>query len=157
MSPRNWYEFSITHNQHAQTLLPNLRKFIHTKYIHEENTAKREKYGKLCNIAKYPLYFKPYEEDFSAKIKLTFDPKKDNANFLQPSTFIQRKFGGSHFPVHMSTDEDTERRLTSQHAILPNIHDNGGLEIDTIPQDLPYGLYHINEAGKMVSVTNKLN
>ena len=154
MSPQDWFEFVLTHDQHAQSLLPDLRKFIHTKYIHAENTMKRDTYGKLCNIAEYPLTYRPYEEDFSAKRKLTFDPEKDKANFLQPSTFIQRKFGGSHFPVYMSREEYTKLCLTSQHVILPNIHDNGGLEIDTIPHNPPHILYRINEVGKMVEVTN---
>ena len=152
MSPQDWFEFVITHDQHAHSLLPDLRKFIHTKYIHAENTKKRDTYGTLCNIAEYPLTYRPYEKDFSAKRKLTFDPEKDKANFLQPSTFIQRKFGGSHFPVYMSTEEYTKRCLTSQHVILPNIHDNGGLEIDTIPHNPPHNLYRINEVGKMVLV-----
>ena len=126
------------------------------KYIHEENTDKREKYERLCNIAEYPLSYKPYEEDFSAKRKLTFDPRRpeDQANCNKPKTFINRKFGGSTFPVFMSSEEYSQKCLTSQHVILPNINDTGGLEIDTIPHNPPYGLYRINEAGKMVSVRN---
>ena len=52
----------------------------------------------------------------------------------------------------MSTEEYTRRCLTSEHAIFPNINDNGGIEIDTIPQDPPYGLYRKNEIGQMVLV-----
>ena len=155
MSPRDWYEFMLMHDQHTQSLLPDLRKFLHTKYIHEENTSKRDKYGQLCNIVEYPLTFRPYEEDFAAKRKLTFDPTQsiDQANYNKPKTFINREFAGSTFPVYMSSEEYTDRCLTSHHVLLPNIDDNGALEIDTIPQDPPpYGLYRINEVGQMVVV-----
>ena len=154
MSPRDWYEFMLMHNQHTQSLLPDLRKFLHTKYIHEENTYKRDKYGQLCNIVEYPLTFRPYEEDFAAKRKLTFDPVQsiDQANCNKPNSFINREFAGSTFPVYMSKEEYNDRCLSSHHAVLPNIHNNGGIEIDTIPQDPPYGLYRINEIGQMVEV-----
>ena len=154
MSPRDWYEFMLTHNQHKQPLLADLRKYLHTKYIHEENTHRRDDYGQLCNIVEYPLCFRPYEEDFSAKRKLTFDPNSsiDQPNCNRPKTFINREFGGSTFPVYMSTEEYSDRCLTSHHVVLPNIHDNNGLEIDTIPQNPPYGLYRINEVGQMVPV-----
>ena len=120
MSPRDWYEFLLTHYQHAQPLLPDLRNFIHTKYIHEESTQK----GKIwTTLADYPLSY----EDFSAKRKLTFDPKRpeDQTGCHKPKTFINRNCGGSHFPVYMSAEEYTQKCHTSQHAILPSIHDNG--------------------------------
>ena len=156
MSPQDWYEFMLTHDQHTQSLLPDLRKFLHNKYIHEENTQKRDKYGKLCNIVEYPLSYRPYEGDFSARRKLTFDPKQstDQAKCNRPNTFIDREFAGSTFPVYMSKEEYTQKCLTSHHVILPNINDNGRLDINTIPNKPPYGLYRINETGKMVSVTN---
>ena len=151
MSPRDWYEILLTHNQQAQSLLPELRKFSHTTYIHEENTHIRDHYGQLCNIAEYPLTHRPYEEDFIAKRKLNFDPKspQDQANFKQPSSFIQREFGGSHFPVYMSKEQYVQACLTSKPFRLPD-----GYLTRTIPQDPPYGLYHINEDGKMVVFTN---
>ena len=154
MSPRDWYEFMLMHNQHTHSLLPDLRKFLHTKYIHEENTSKRDTYGQLCNIAEYPLTFRPYEEDFAAKRKLTFDPVQsiDQANCNRPNSFINREFAGSTFPVYMSKEEYNDKCLSSHHAVLPNIHNNEGIEIDTIPQDPPYGLYRINEIGQMVIV-----
>ena len=154
MAPRDWYEVLLRHNHQVKTLLPDLRIFIHTKYINEENTHKQNKYGQLCNIAEYPLSCRPFEEDFSAKRKLTFDPRypEERANCNKPSTFINRKFGGSTFPVYMSAEEYTQKCLTSQHYILPNKEDNGGLDIDTIPQEPPYGLYRINDAGQMVLV-----
>ena len=115
MSPQDWFEFVLTHDQHAQSLLPDLRKFIHTKYIHAENTKKRDTYGKLCSIAEYPLTYRPYEEDFSAKRKLLFDPKQstDQAQCNKPQTFIQREFGGSQFPVYMSKEEYENTCLSS--------------------------------------------
>ena len=154
MSPRDWYEFLQKHEYQAATLLPDLRKFLHSKYIHEENTRHRDKYGQLCNLAEYPLTHRPYEEDFTAKRKLTFDPKQsiDQANCNKPQTFINRKFGGSQFPAYISKEEYERDCLSSKHVFLPNIHDNGGIEIDTIPQDPPYKLYRINEVGKMVHV-----
>ena len=154
MSPRDWYEFMLMHNQHTQSLLPDLRKFLHTNYIHEENTSKRDKYGQLCNIVEYPLTFRPYEEDFAAKRKLTFDPIQsiDQANCNRPNSFINREFAGSTFPVYMSKEEYNDKCLSSHHAVLPNIHNNEGIETDTIPQDPPYGLYRINEIGHMVLV-----
>ena len=153
MSPRDWYEFLLTHNQQAQSLLPELRKFIHTKYIHEENTHKRDHYGKLCNIAEYPLSYRPYEEDFTAKRKLNFDPtlQIDQPNCNKPDTFINRPFGGSVFPAYMSTEE-YERCLSPRRAYLPSYYDNGGILIDQSPANPPYGLYRINESRKMVQV-----
>ena len=153
MSPSDWYEFMLTHDEHIH-ILADVRKFLHTKYIHEENTCKRDHYGRLCNLADYPLPFRPYEEDFSAKRRLNFDPNSsiDQAQCRQPTTFINRDFGGSTFPVYMSKEEYSDRCLTSHHAFLPNIHDNNGIEIDTIPPNPPYALYRINETGKMVQV-----
>ena len=150
MSPRDWYEFLLTHNTQAANLLPDLRKFLHTKYINEENTHNRDKYGKLCNLAEYPLTYRPYEEDFSTKRKLTFDPSSphDQPKFRQPSTFINREFSGSHFPVYMSEDEYTTKCLTPQPFRLPC-----GYLTETIPDNPPsYKLYRINEGGKMVEV-----
>ena len=152
MSPRDWYEFLLTHDHQAATLLPDLRKFLHTKYINEENTHNRDKYGRLCNLAEYPLTHRPYEEDFSAKRKLTFDPSspQDQANFKQPSSFIQREFAGSHFPVYMSKEEYVTKCLSPQPFTLPC-----GYLTETIPKDpCKYKLYRINEAGRMVDVTN---
>ena len=148
MSPRDWYEFLQTHNHQATTLLPDLRKFLHTKYINEENTKNRDKYGRLCNLAEYPLVHRPYEEDFSAKRKLTFDPKspQDQPNFTQPSSFILREFAGSHFPVYMSKDKYVQS-LKPQPFRLPC-----GYLTESIPEDPPYTLYRINEGGKMVEV-----
>ena len=90
MSPRDWYEFMLTHDQHKEPLLTDLRKFLHTKYINEENTHRRSDYGQLCNIVEYPLSFRPYEEDFTAKRKLKFDPSSpiDQPNCNKPDTFI---------------------------------------------------------------------
>ena len=150
MAPRDWYEFLLTHDHQATTLLPDLRKFLHTKYINEENTHNRDRYGRLCNLAKYPLTHRPYEEDFSAKRKLTFDPSSphDQPKFRQPSTFINREFSGSHFPVYMSQDEYTTKSLTPQPFRLPC-----GYLTETIPDNPPsYKLYRINEGGKMVEV-----
>ena len=155
MSPRDWYEFMLPHDDEHIHLLADLRKFLHTKYIYEENTFKRDHYGQLCNLAEYPLPFRPYEEDFSAKRRLNFDPNSsiDQPHFTQPSSFIQREFRGSQFPVYMSKEEYENTCLSSRHLFLPNIHDNGGIEIDTIPQDPPpYKLYRINEVGQMVLV-----
>ena len=152
MSPIDWYEFLLKHEYQAATLLPDLRKFIHSKYIHEENTSNRDKYGRLCNLAEYPLTHRPYEEDFSAKRKLTFDPSspQDQAKFRQPSSFIQREFAGSHFPVYMSKEEYVTKCLTPQPFRLPC-----GYLTETIPKDpCEYKLYQINEAGRMVEVTN---
>ena len=154
MSPRDWYEFLQKHEYQAATLLPDLRKFLHSKYIHEENTRHRDKYGQLCNLAEYPLTHRPYEEDFTAKRKLKFDPKSpiDQPNCNKPDTFINRPFGGSVFPAYTSKEEYERDCLSSQRLFLPSYHDNGGIVIDTIPPDPPYGLYRINEGGKMVQV-----
>ena len=154
MSPRDWYEFISTHEHHASTILGDLRKFSHSKYIHAENTGKRDKWGKLCNLAEYPLVHRPYEEDFSAKRKLNFDPisPQDQPNFTQPSSFIQREFAGSQFPVYMSKEKYVKTCLTPQPFRLPC-----GYLTETIPQDPPYKLYRINEGGKWYKSSNKLN
>ena len=154
MAPRDWCEFLMKHDHQAATLLPDLRKFLHTKYIHEGNTHNRDKYGQLCNLAEYPLTHRPYEDDFSAKRKLTFDPIKsiDQAHCNKPTTFINRPFGGSTFPAYMSKEEYERKCLSSQCFFLPSYYDNGGIYIDQSPADPPYGLYRINVAGKMVQV-----
>ena len=152
MSPRDWHEFLQKHEYQAATLLPDLRKFLHTKYIHEENTSNRDKYGQLCNLAEYPLTHRPYEEDFSAKRKLQFDPTSpiDQAKCNRPDTFINRSFSGSVFPAYMSKEEYVYKCLTPHDAILPSYLDNRYELITTSPTDS--GLYRINEQGKMVQV-----
>ena len=154
MAPRDWYEFLLKHDHQAATLLPDLQKFLHTKYIHEENTHNRDKYGQLCNLAEYPLTHRPYEEDFSAKRKLNFDPKSsiDQAKYNKPDTFINRPFGGSILPAYMSKEEYERKCISSQRFFLPSYYDNGEIYIDQSPADPPYGLYRINEGGKMVQV-----
>ena len=149
MAPRDWYEFLQKHEYQAATLLPDLRKFLHTKYINEENTKNRDKYGRLCNLAEYPLVHRPYEEDFSAKRKLTFDSNspQDQPNFRQPSSFIQGKFAGSQFPVYMSKEKYVQTCLTPQPFRLPC-----GYLTETIPENPPCKLYRINEGGKIVEV-----
>ena len=126
MSPRDWYEFLLKHDHQAATLLPDLRKFLHTKYIHEENTHNRDKYGQLCNLAEYPLTHRPYEEDFSAKRKLPFDPNSsiDQPKCNKPDTFINRPFKGSVFPAYMSKEEYVQCCLTPQTVILPSYVDS---------------------------------
>ena len=153
MSPRDWYEFLLKHDHQAATLLPDLRTFLHTNYIHEENTHKKDKYGQLCNLAEYSLTHRPYEEDFTAKRKLNFDLKSsiDQPKCNRPDTFINRPFGGSVFPAYMSKEE-YERCLSPQRVCLPSYYDNGGIIIDQSPVNPPYGLYRINEGGKMVQV-----
>ena len=152
MSPRDWHEFLQKHEYQAATLLPDLRKFLHTKYIHEENTGNRNKYGQLCNLAEYPLTHRPYEEDFSAKRKLEFDPTSpiDQPKCNRPDTFINRSFSGSVFPAYMSKEEYMYKCLTPHDVILPSYVDNRYELITTSPADP--GLYRINEHGKMVQV-----
>ena len=152
MSPRDWYEFLLKHEYQAATLLPDLRKFLHTKYIHEENTHNRDKYGQLCNLAEYPLTHRPYEEDFSAKRKLTFDPNSsiDQPKCNKPDTFINRPFSGSVFPAYMSKEEYVYKCLTPHNIILPSYVDDRYERITTNPTDP--GLHRINEHGKMVQV-----
>ena len=157
MSPRDWYEFLLTHKKHTELLLPDLRKFLYTKYIHEENTHNRDKYGQLCNLAEYPLTHRPYEENFSAKRKLNFDPNLsiDQPKCNKPNTFINRPFGGSTFPAYISKEEYERNCLSSQRFFLPSYHDDGGIYINTIPTNPPnYKLYRLNEVGKIVEVTN---
>ena len=152
MSPSDWYEFMLTHDEHIH-VLADVRKFLHTKYIHEENTCKRDHYGRLCNIAEYPLCFRPYEEDFSAKRKLTFDPNSviDQAKCNKPDTFINRPFSGSVFPAYMSREEYVYNCSTPHDVLLPSYVDNSYEQI-TVPPSDPVGLYRINEVGKMVQV-----
>ena len=152
MSPKDWYDFMLTYNEHKQ-LLAELRKYLHTKYIHAENTHRRNDYGQLCNIAEYPLCFKPYEEDFSAKRKLTFDPNSsvDQPKCNRPNTFINRPFGGSVFPAYMSREEYVYNCSTPHDVLLPSYVDNSYEQITAPPSD-PVGLYRINEVGQMVQV-----
>ena len=153
MSPRDWYEFLLQHDNQATNLLPDLRKFLHTKYINEENTHKRDKYGKLCNLAEYPLTFRPYEEDFSAKRKLTFDANSsiDQPKCNKPDTFINRSFSGSVFPAYMSREEYVYKCSTPHDVLLPSYVDNSYEQITAPPSD-PVGLYRINKVGQMVQV-----
>ena len=98
MSEDDWCEFLIK-RKYGRTLIEELQSFLNEKYCNEEYTLRQNHYGRLCNMAMYPLYHPPYEEDFSARGGVPSSWR------VPQKTFFRREFGDGSFPVYMSEDE----------------------------------------------------
>ena len=98
MSEDDWCEFLIK-RKYGRNLIKELQSFLNEKYCNEEYTVKQNHYGRLCNMAMYPLYYPPYEEDFPARGGVPSSWR------VPQKTFFRREFGDGSFPVYMSEDE----------------------------------------------------
>ena len=65
----------------------------------------QDQYGQLCNIAAYPACYVPYD----MPARQTYWGEDDDRVRRIPSTFYQREFIGSIFPVYISEEEYDSR------------------------------------------------
>ena len=56
MTTEDWKEFE-NYQRRSDRIIDDLRRFLHEKFINEENTLQRDKYGRLCNITEYPGWY----------------------------------------------------------------------------------------------------
>ena len=149
MSEDDWCEF-LTKRKYGRSLIKDLQSFLNEKYCNEEYTLTQNHYGRLCNMAMYPMYYPPYEEDFPARGGVPSSWR------VPQKTFFRREFADGSFPVYVS-DEEYDRMMFTEREFCVEDHSQprGYYNTHTLVENpAKYFLRTVDDCGNEVILRN---